>query len=441
MKANIIFVVILAALFLSAGIYSDHQARLDEAQQLAQGQINPTKPTPQVVAQTNSAPEKFLSGKLIIGDLEMPLIEVIRASADKGGKYEVLTIDDKIKVNLKEIMQQAQKLALSSTKGATDKFLIKLSSNLADYLSSGNQNLATLCKQATQVGIDAHGNIVWQSVANINGGVAALGIMQVVNIVISQKYLADIDGRLNKIETDIAEIQRWLDDEQVSKLMGSYKYLSNIATSIKNREYTETDISTFNNQLENIERECTNIMLLYQMQLDNPLNKLKNVDLDSLTPIGIKKHYEEMCTYIDEYQRDIVPALFAIQVRAIAAQLKCALPVNRSIIMTRSRELTNDVSNLKANLELFKKVTAARINDLKGSFFSNKANAEYRAKLQSYLNSTLANINGNAKEVTDVLNSLQSRLALQIEELKKPIEIYITVNENGEILEAKRVVK
>lgn len=442
MKTNIILTVILAALFLSAGIYSDHQAKLDAVSQLPDNQVSLAKPAQSTLAETKPAsPEKLLSGKLIIGNFEMPLIEVTQAPAEKGIKLEILTLDDKIKANLKEIVQQAQKLAISSATGATDKLVLKLSSGLVDYLSGGNQDLAALCRQISRVGIDIHGNPILQATSTINGGIAALGVMQVLNIVISQKYLADIDLRLDNIETNITAIQRWLDDEQVSKLTGSYKYLSNITTSIKNHEYTDTDISTFNNQLEAIERECTSIMLLYQMQLDTPLAKLKSADLDSWTSIGLKKHYEEMCTYIDEYQRDILPALFAIQVRAIASQLKGTLPVNRLVIMTRSQELTTELSNLKTNIELFKKIASARINDLKGSLFSNKANAEYRSKLQSYLNNTLLSINNNTKEITDVLNALQTKLSLQIEELKKPIEIYLTVNQNGEILEAKKVVK
>ena len=454
MKEGIIVCMVVLALLVGVGIHSNSTKSGENPYVIAEnssaagnsldkatapgtaGSDAQPKPT-----QDKSDQTKIVEGKLIIGDERNPLLEITRGVYAKGSKYEDIIIDDRIRSNLKEIILRALQLTKSSKDEESNKFVLKLAAGFMSYLTTGDRDIADLSKKISHVAIDAQGNSIVQLLTNVNTGTLALGVMQVLSTVVSQKYLADIDMRLENIETDIADIKTWLENEQVSNLTGTYKYLYNIASNIKNYRYSDVDLQTFNNQLESIELDCTRITEFYKLELNNPLTKIKNADLTSLTAIGLKQNYQDMVSYIDAYEKNILPYLFAIHVRAVEAQLKCALPVERSVAMSRFKELELEMTHVKSNMENFYNITSGKIGTLNSSFSFNKTNMEYRTQLMNYLKTAMAEITEKTKEIDTILANSKSNLSRQMEEFKKPLEIEITVNKNGEIEVAKKIIR
>src|SRR5439155_1734836 len=114
-------------------------------------------------------------------------------------------------------------------------------------------------------------------------------VWQVMAIVTQQKFLADIDRRLAAIERGVAAVQEWLEDDRKGKVIGNLNYLRQIAAVLMDHRLTMVDTLTYNQQIEQIERECDQIMGAIAPSLGIPSEEFNSLKLDG---VGLEKHFE-----------------------------------------------------------------------------------------------------------------------------------------------------
>lgn len=379
--------------------------------------------------------------KLIIGDNNKPLIEITRFEPPQAAKYEDVILNESLKASFSSFMQQAPNMAMNAANMASSKYLVQFSAEVSQGLSNGSLGLMKSLEGGVKaVAVDGSGKIVElgkvNQVSGLNPATAGLAVWQVLAIITAQKYLSDINKKLANIESGIEYIMQHLKDDRLGKIYGNFNYLRQIANSIKNQTITEIDYNTFNNQIEHIERECSQIMEALELSLNNPLD---NIKAQKFNGMGLEDNFNAAKKYISDFENNARPYLTAMYVRIVAARVKCALPVDRKIAELRVDELKQKVEKQKQHHDNFKNEVEKRIPSLRGFFSFDETDKEYQNKLRNKLNDSLAAVNKTISEMTELIASTKDIVKKQIEELQRPVQLEVTLKENGEIDTVKKI--
>lgn len=400
-------------------------------------QVSPVSYSEDVLSPLSNVPPT----KLIIGDNTKPLIEITRLNPSQKMKYEDVILNDSLKTGFAALMQQAPNLAMNVANITSSKYLVQFSAEVSQGLSNGSLSLMKSLEGGVKaVAIDGSGKIVElgkiNQVSGLNPATAALAVWQVLAIITAQKYLSDINKKLAKIQADIEYIKQYLEDQRLGAIYGNFNYLKQIATSIGSNTITELDYSTFNNQIEHIERECSQIMEALELSLNDPLEKIKAQKFDG---VGLCDNFSAAKQYISDFENNARPYLTAMYVRTVAARVKCALPVDRKIAELRIEELQDKVERQKQHFSKFEKEVKKRIPDLKGFFSFDETDKEYQKELRKCLKSSLDTVNETTAEITESMVSTKIIVKKQMEEFQKPIQLEVKLKENGDIDTIKKI--
>ena len=113
------------------------------------------------------------------------------------------------------------------------------------------------------------GNATLVSATGINIAAAGIAVWQLLAFVTAQKYLLDINRRLDAIENGIRSIKELMDNERLGKLLGNLKYLHTRASNLFDQDLTESQVTVYVSQFEQIDRECLQIMESLRLQLES----------------------------------------------------------------------------------------------------------------------------------------------------------------------------
>lgn len=379
--------------------------------------------------------------KLIIGDNNKPLIEITRFQSSQAIKFEDVILNDDLKASFASFMLQAPSMAMNVANMASSKYLVQFSAEVSQGLANGSLRYMKSFEGGVKaVAVNSSGKIVElgriNQVSGLNPATAGLAVWQVMAVITAQKYLSDINKKLAKLESGIEYIKNYLKDERLGKLYGNFNYLRQIANSVRNQTITEIDYNTFNNQLEHIERESLQIMEALELQLNDPL---KNIKVQKFDGRGVEDHFNAAKQYIKDFENNACPYLTAMYVRTVAARVKCALPVDRKIAELRVDELKQKVEKQRQYLNNFDKEVRRRIPSLRGAFSFDDTDKEYQNKLRTCLDSSLNTVKETVDEIEESISSTKEIVKKQMEEFQKPLQLEVTLKENGDIDNIKKI--
>ena len=108
--------------------------------------------------------------------------------------------------------------------------------------------------------------------SNLQNAANAAAIWQLVSVVVAQKHLADISAAIQRIESQIGEIQTSLEDDRSAIIKSVIDYLSDAREAIEKGEFlerTRTELERFDFELNKVEHKLnTQIMRESKKELE-----------------------------------------------------------------------------------------------------------------------------------------------------------------------------
>lgn len=391
----------------------------------------------------NVAPASICPDCLILGDPHGPVVEIRRCGLDEPGTGESIPLTDTMRLNLSSLMSHAPGLALNEAVMSSNVYRLVASLEVSRGLMNGSLEVVSATDGGYRSTVRAtFGNkqysdhVSYHRIRGVNLSTAALGIWQVMAVVTAQKFLSDINRQLARLEHGVREIRDWLESGRRGKIAGNLKYLRHVADALTNQTLTEVDTLTFNQQLEEIERECGQIMEDIGSGLNLPVQEFKALKLGGA---GRKEHLQQAEECIFRFERIAHPYLQALYVRAVACQLMCALPVTRSVAQARLEELRDVLAEQEERHTAFRREVERRLPELKGSWVAaDEGDQECQKQLRDQLNQTLDRLGQPANHMRGMISTSILHLAAQMSESRKPVSFDVTLDDTGWVSALRR---
>lgn len=376
---------------------------------------------------------------LIIGDPLNPALELTRLPSTIRLGPE-MPVNERLNSVLAPILQHAPGLALSGAMvAAPNMYIVRYSANVAKGIADG-----TLTHMPSQGGILSQvtdgkriaGTGVFDKANGINMAGVALAVWQIMAIVTAQKFLSDINRRLANIERGLQDVKAWLEEEAWSTLNANYRYLFNIVGSLNKMRLSESEVTVFLTQIEQIDRECSQIHELLYRRMHSKFEAFQN---QNVVGVGLEENTAALVEFGSEYFNFYSGAISALRVRGAAVQIRLALPVQHELTSRRLEDIGENIIECKKHLESFKACKKTKINHLEGFWSGEGTDKEHRKLVESTLDKPLREVSQNVNELDDGYKQTIKALE-EVDNLHKDgIALAIELDSNGQIVRINQI--
>jgi len=380
--------------------------------------------------------------ELIIGNPVNPDITIKRFEPNALVKTDDIPLNIGIKAGIGSLLQQAPNLISSSSNLVTNSFQLVFKPEVMQGLQNGTYNLMKAVEGgirpiATEGGkVVGHARII--ETTSINPATAALAVWQVLAIITAQKFLSDINKKLAQISDTVESLKDFLENERYGKLMGNLNYLRHLYNIMSGYNLKEREINIYAQKIEDIELECDQIMKSLQIGLEKPVNQLKSTNLSG---VGLKEHLQYAKDKISLFENNLKPYLMAMYTRVAAAQIKCALPMEKISSMQRIKELKHAMQDVERIQDDFYSTVNDKIPELRGTWSFDETDKECQKELKEYFFQVHININNLILEMNDTITKTSQNLITYDNENYKPLTLIVNTDDNGEIQEIKKLTE
>jgi hypothetical protein len=356
---------------------------------------------------------------------------------------EEMPLDPRLREGLQTLFHGAPKLATPQGEGApqTNHYLLRFSSQVSQGIIDGTLKMMSLMKGGLYGKVvDTRNRILQHATLDAVGSVtsAASAVWQVMAFVTSQKFLSDINERLDTIEKSIAGMKQWLETERVGQLQGNLTYLKHLSQALCRCNITEDDAAAFCTQVENIERECCQVMAT----VDAPLECcVGNIQQQPLSGSGLKEHSRAAQELVDTFKRNSQVYLLAAYVRGAVIQLRTSLPVSKQVAQLSLEELSAEFRRHTDRQQKFISTVECRIPELKGAWSWASTDEEHQNQLRGLLKDTQCCLDQASSTVAEAVQTLEQQFQELLAAKNKPLELVATLDNAGQLVQLERLVQ
>jgi hypothetical protein len=354
---------------------------------------------------------------------------------------EELPLDPRLREGLQTLFHGAPQLASAQGQSETKHYLLRFSSQVSQGIIDGTMKMMSLMKGGLYGRVvDTRNRILQHASLDAVGSVtsAASAVWQVMAFVTSQKFLIDINERLDTIEKSIAGMKQWLETERVGQLQGNLTYLKHLSHALCQCNITEDDAAAFCTQVENIERECCQVMATVDMPLDCCVG---NIQQQPLSGTGLKENSRAAQEIVDTFKRNSQVYLLAAYVRGAVIQLRTSLPVSKQVAQLSLEELASEFRRHTDRQQKFINTVECRIPELKGAWSWASTDEEHQNQLRSLLKDTQCCLDQASSTVADAVQTLEQQFQELFAARTKPLELLATLDNAGKLVQLERLVQ
>ena len=450
MLSNLNMIALIVALILITGLISygfyhwrrgsDHSARLSQARELA---------TDLHLSEADAEPHK-----IILGKIDDPWGEIVRYQKTENDHYEEIQLDEKSLMSLSGWFQQAPNLAQSGVQMMMNTYTLSFKPEIAQGIADGSLKLMKSSEGGFHaLAVNATGKPVIQGSGSLHlaDGIkltaSVMAVWQVLAVVTSQIYLVDINKQLVNINQELDDIKNFLEHQQYATLIGNFKYIQTIRDSLSSQNFENLEFGVFLNQLEQIERECTQIMVALELQMKTVYTDFEKQPLRAY--ISAHENLAASKQLITNYEQQARSYLIAASVRGLAAQTRCAIPSNRNLALTRLSTLQTELSTWNENQHKFHQLVSERVPELtdwSDSKFYGRVSAQFPAltarlnsgqKKQTQLKDKMQTSQDSLNQMGELLQKsvmeTKNNVLNQLQENSPPLSLLVELNEGGQI--------
>lgn len=222
-----------------------------------------------------------------------------------------------------------------------------------------------------------------------------------VSMAVGQAHLAEISSQLKKMNTKVAEIKQFLDDERASKIAAIDHYFDEYFLSANN-SFNLSSVRRV--QIEQDSREIDAILLHLTKEIKHSINALENLIDDSI--FGSDKYFETLSNKLDSHLSILGQWFMVARVKAKAIQT-LLLSNEFDLFSQRKNDFVNQINNLnKCEIAELREIWIKRINSFDAKLSSDKQLALKRNKLRAKLTLFLENINDFISYINLTINDM-----------------------------------
>lgn len=425
---NLIFLVVVVILIVSLTIYGLYIWRRGNYQPTQSSQPKDAS-TPIYRSETDTGPNK-----IILGNINDPWGEIARYPKTEIDNYEEIQLNEKTLIGFSSWFQQVPNLAQSGAQMMLNTYTLTFKPEIAKGIADGSLKIMeSLDRGIRAVAVDS--NNIMRGVGSLNPatGMQSLAsvmvVWQVLAMVTAQKFLADINKQLVKINTVLGDIKNFLQNEQYTKLVGNLEYIQVIQDTLGSQSFDNDKFGDFLNQLEAIERECTQIMLNLELQMATVYANFERQPLKA--KINVKENFIASSQLITDYQRLERGYLVAVAVRCLASQTRCAIPSNRNVTLRRLSTLQDKIYTWNENRRNFYQLVSERLPELTSLFDDGK---EKRRQIRKEMYPRKNSLAQMGEDIQKLVLETENNIRNQIQENSQPLSLLVELNEDGQII-------
>ncbi len=392
--------------------------------------------------------------KLILGKVDDPWGEIVRYQKTEIDSYEEIHLDKKSLIGLSGLFQQAPNLAQSGAQMVLNTYTLSFKPEIAKGIADGSlKMMESLDGGFRAIAVNAKGKEIIQGAGSLHlteGLKLTAGLMavwQVLAIVTAQAFLMDINKQLVNINKELEGIKNFLEHQQYATLIGNFKYIQTIRDVLSGQNFENQEFGVFLNQLEHIERECTQIMVALELQMNTVYADFEKQPLRAY--ISAQENLTASKKLITNHEQQARNYLIAASVRGLAAQTRCAIPSNRNLALTRLSTLQNELSAWNENQHKFYQLVRERVPEL-----TDWSDSKFYSRVSAWLPSLTDRFNGRPKKQIQLKDKMQTsqdsinqmgellkksvldttnNVRNQLQENSQPLSLLVELNENGQI--------
>jgi hypothetical protein len=370
-----------------------------------------------------------------------PLVELARYLPSDEHSLEEIKPTKAVSNGLEPFLQQAPALAAVASASA-NTYLLTFSPEVTRGLMDGSLSLMPAIQGGNRaIAIAANGQIVEHAVITTatiaDPARLALVVWQSLAIVTAQKYLAEINARLARIEKALDEIKAWLNNDRIAKLYGNYNYLRKELAVLNSDSLVETRGEAVANQIEAIVRECGQIGEAYKLEMQACFEKFKRQNLTSGPFSGgnLDTNYDAARKTITEYRHNARGLLVSLLIRDMAVRLYCALPTGRGRQVQRLDEISSSIDEHDNQVAQLDSLVTQRMPELQGWWTWKSSDQRCQTELRDHCTKELEQLRSDSNQLRKT--AAETGKCLTIAE---SIKLVVEVSEKQEIKAIKRVI-
>lgn len=271
----------------------------------------------------------------------------------------------------------------------------------------------------------------------LNPLATAIAVWQVLAFVTSQKYLSDMNNKMQNIIEQINDLKYKLDNERIGKIEGNLKYLQSFNELLNNGFVKTEDLFVYNIQLETIERECLQVIHSFNLDISSYIKQ----KFDSINEnLGLEENTKIISDALSEYDYMLKGIYFSYYGLLVQSQLKSNIAFNKDYLLYSLNEIDQKLVSQNEQIKTFYSNLADMINKLSGGMFTKKKTEtaiqdsikERYKKLQVSWKEFENELKNNIKQQKEKINALEIAS-------EKELMLELSVNTKGDIIEMKQI--
>ena len=358
LRVNLILILLLSILLSACG----------ESKITVKEPTISTNPSPKAEPEPN---------QLLVGSDTDPLATITRYQSSSTDKLQEITLHKDVSAELATVFAGAATLTLA---GGTpsNSYTIRFNPTVQQILDNKTASLMPAGKFSNYaVAMDnTTGKILGLGkqipVVSLVLGPGAM-VFNLAAGILADQFMPSINDQFEILNRNVTDIKNFLQDNEYGQLEGNLKYLNDIRAVLNQHKISPNDLESFRIQLEAVERESRQTLSSLQAQMTRTSDSFKQVKLDkTLFFFRSEDKVKELEKYIGDYQRQASNYLFALMVRGLDSQVRCALPESRDIALTRIADVRNDLKTWLQQQNEFYSAVEKRVPEMDGLFADSK---------------------------------------------------------------------
>jgi hypothetical protein len=258
------------------------------------------------------------------------------------------------------------------------------------------------------------------------------GGFQIVSFVAGQSHLAEISQRLNQIETTTEDIRDHLADERQGALKGKIKYMKEVLQTLREADLAPEEVTTFNNQLETVERETLEVIEALSEEFDRRGLAIEDLDPEEFKLFWrLSKNKEQTTDEIDRYSSTVRRLETALWVRLIAAELKTYLPIDHQLLCRRRQSVRDMIKHIRVQHQESIDTAKEKASQLKGSVATEETTQAVREEVDERIEESFGPIKTRLEKMDAIARKGANVLKKRDQLLEQELELELIQKKDG----------
>ncbi len=384
--------------------------------------------------------------RIVFGAADRPLLDIFDQQFLDQRKCEDLPLTPKIQAGLQNLLPRLPVMGTAVAIAASQTYVLQFAPEVAKGLANGT---LTMMRSGMVEGgirasaVDANrtivGNASLAGASGINVAAASIVAWQLLAFVTAQRYLVDINSRLDAIEKEVCSLIELMENERLGKLLGNLRILQSRAKDLFEDDMSEAQALVYTTELRDIDRECTQIKLALLRQFESETRTFANQSFDgglfSVEDAGVKARQG-----ITSAENTVRQCLLATYIRVVVHQCLCAIPIGRHSVNREICRIHEEHGQFRDPIEEFWSMVEKRVPQLKSTLTRTSTDAKHRQQLKEHIKTSLEGLLGVWQDIDDLARRTKEALHIEMADDAPPLTLAATIDSGGTVTRLQRVI-